>query len=105
MEAHREVAGEYAAAYEITLVISEHIFTILFTVELIMRLGAQGIKAYWPADEERRWNFLDMILVFFTGILTSWLIPGFCFIFGLDSNTDQWRILTVLRGMRLTRLV
>merc|ERR1719487_1616649 len=83
----------------------EHIFTALFTVELILRCRVYGIKIFMPHDPANFANFADAMLVIVTGIFFGWIMPILASMLGLPSESVVARTLTVLRAGRLLRLV
>lgn len=72
----------------------EHIFVLFFFVEWCLRMIAFG----WTWVFELN-NFMDTVLVFFTGILLKWVLEP------LGVDIGQYRMFTVLRALRLVRLV
>lgn len=74
--------------------LAEHVFTLIFVLELIVRFGSDG----WIWIMELM-NFFDFSLIVLTGVLPMWvLIP-------LGVQTDIIRPFQVLRVLRLIRLV
>jgi len=71
----------------------EHIFTLIFFGEWTLRILAFG----WVWAFELA-NFADTILVFGTGVLLKWVAEP------AGVNTGAFRIMTVLRALRLVRL-
>lgn len=82
--------GEEVMAF----MIMEHIFTTVFTLELIFRLLSDG----WIWITEFL-NFCDFGLIVVTGILPMWILGPL----GIKSNA--MRMLQVLRVLRLIKLV
>jgi len=74
--------------------IMEHLFTTIFTLELIFRFLSDGWV--WIVDFM---NFCDFMLIVVTGILPMWILgPA-----GIKSNA--MRMLQVLRVLRLIKLI
>jgi len=105
IQAHTMVAKEFGSQVEVALDASEQIFTVIFLIELLLRLKVHGCGAFWPSSAERRSNFMDMILVVLTGVLLSWVVPLVVLICGIDSNAEALRTVKVCRVIRLARLV
>lgn len=82
--------GDGASMFEIF----EHIFTAIFTIELILRFMADG----WIWIMEMV-NFMDFILIVVTGILPMWILGPL----GIKSNV--MRMMQVLRALRLVKLI
>lgn len=78
----------------IVVFVMEHIFTIVFTLELIVRLLADG----WIWLTEGM-NFFDFLLIVLTGILPMWVLGPL----GIKSN--EMRMVQILRVLRLVKLV
>jgi voltage-gated sodium channel len=74
--------------------IMEHIFTVVFTTELVLRLIADGWV--WLID---KMNFFDFLLIVTTGILPMWILGPL----GIKSNA--MRMISVLRVLRLIKLI
>lgn len=72
----------------------EHIFTVVFTLELIFRLLSDG----WVWLTETL-NFADFMLIVLTGILPMWILGP------LGIKSSAMRMLQVLRVLRLIKLV
>eukprot|EP00440_Ansanella_granifera_P004997 gb/GFBE01005417.1/.p1 GENE.gb/GFBE01005417.1/~~gb/GFBE01005417.1/.p1 ORF type:complete len:738 (+),score=175.70 gb/GFBE01005417.1/:1-2214(+) len=49
--------------------VSEHIFTTIFLIELVMKIGCWGLKYFCDA-----WNWMDAIIVV-AAVVDSWLVP------------------------------
>jgi len=80
---------------------SEHVFTAIFLIELVARTVVFGWKTYMPFGiHGSLFNFFDAFLVLVTGVCATWMLP----LVGAQ-NSDDWRILTMLRACRLMRLV
>jgi len=89
-----------AQAWRGVIPVSEHIFTVIFLLELILRTMVYGWRSFVPGLGGSVWNCLDAALVLVTGVIAVWVLPAFE---GLDAVTLQ--TLTVLRALRLVRLV
>jgi len=72
----------------------EHIFTLIFVLEFLLRTQAHGL-AYYTASAQ---NMADAALVWVTGVLMTWIIQP------LQWNVGPLRNLTVLRAFRLIRI-
>jgi hypothetical protein len=72
----------------------EHVLTTIFLLEIIWRLMADGWL--WLCKGS---NIADVCLIFFTGVLTLWVLEPL----GVDSPV--MRALQVLRVLRLVRLI
>lgn len=83
-------AGDSTNVYEIL----EHIFTVIFTFELIIRFVSDG----WIWIMEML-NFLDFLLIVVTGILPMWILGP------LGIKSSSMRMMQVLRALRLVKLV
>jgi len=104
LEAHKACDEEFGGhALQTLLDVAEHIFTGLFTIELISNIWLHGIRSIWPDTGENRWNFLDAFLVA-VGIVSAWLVPLFSVVSGLEAEGSTLRPLTVLRAVRIFRL-
>jgi len=105
LEVHEDINEEFSDWVIEALNLAEHIFTILFCIELLMRATANGCRSFLPSKNENWWNFLDALLVIFTGIIFTWIIPMLSIIIGFSGDSGVIRIFTVLRAVRLVRLV
>lgn len=76
------------------LEIAEHVFTAIFTIELILRFLSDG----WIWIMEFA-NFMDFILIVITGILPMWIMGP------LGIKSSIMRMMQVLRALRLVKLV
>lgn len=101
--AHAEIAE--TPPFEIVLVPLEHTFTVLFVVELGMRIAVHGCRTYLPTTKEYFWNFADGVLVFVTCFLFGAVIPIASRFYEFQTGATAVRILSVLRACRLLRLV
>lgn len=95
----------YSPGVVLCLQIGEHIFTSLFTIELILRWWVYGFKRFLPIRTDNMWNFLDAVLVIFAGIIMGWLIPFIAPLVGVDSDSSALQTLTIFRSVRLLRVV
>lgn len=73
-------------------VIMEHVFTALFTIELLVRLKVEGFASYF----HDRMNSLDFMLVMLS-ILDVWVLD-------LLGSQIELRVMSLLRTLRLLRL-
>lgn len=72
----------------------EHVFTAIFVLELGLRILVFGWV--WVLDFV---NFLDTVLIIFTGVLPMWILSP------MNLKSDFVRVLQVLRILRLVRLI
>lgn len=72
----------------------EHFFTAAFCIEAYIRIKGHG----WPWIFEF-YNFIDLMLIFVTGVLVMWIF----LLFGVESGFI--RNLQVLRLLRMVKLV
>lgn len=106
MEAQQLVEDTVDPTVAAFLVVTEHVFTALFSLELIGRVHTFGFASFNPVRMENLWNFMDAFLVIVTGVLFTWILPLMSLIFGVGGLDKGFvRILTVLRSARLLRLV
>jgi len=82
--------GDMASMFEIL----EHLFTAIFTIELILRFLADGW--IWIMQFV---NFMDFMLIVVTGILPMWILGP------LGIKSSIMRMMQVLRALRLVKLV
>eukprot|EP00930_Biecheleria_cincta_P012143 TRINITY_DN11554_c0_g1_i1.p1 TRINITY_DN11554_c0_g1~~TRINITY_DN11554_c0_g1_i1.p1 ORF type:complete len:558 (-),score=122.42 TRINITY_DN11554_c0_g1_i1:101-1774(-) len=97
---------EDVPSWQLTLAsASEHFFTAFFLLEFCLRVAFFGYQNYtpcWPGPTPRidvLWNLSDACLVWITGVGTVWVAP----VVGVD--VGRVRIMTMLRAIRLMRLV
>jgi len=95
-----EVMLGKAMNWEQPLKVLDHIFTFIFTVELILRLLILGWRSYLPRGDTLG-NFLDALIVVLTGIVPAWIMP----LLGISDTSGLLETLTVFRALRLMRLV
>lgn len=102
IEAEMRLGG--AADWEDFCRVSEHVFTAIFLLELILRVQALGWRSFLPVHGTGSiWplgNFLDGLLVLVTGVLVMWILPAM----GLNHGSFL-QTMTVLRACRLVRLI
>lgn len=91
IQASRDENDEEIPAFDIL----EHLFTAIFTIELILRLMSDGFLP-WICQAM---NFADFLLIVVTGIVPMWVMKPL----GIESNI--MRALQVLRVLRLIKLV
>lgn len=77
----------------------ELFFTAMFTVELVLRIIAQGGYFFSSKNEDKRWNMFDTTVV--CAALTEEVIA----IAGPTLGLSQVRILRVLRLVRIVRVI
>lgn len=108
LQAEQTVAGSLSDFYNVFFDVTEHFFTAIFTIELLMRLTVYGWRAFVPCSAQRHpdtwWHVMDSFLVVFTGILFSWVIPLMELIIGSKGEFSGIRTITTLRAARLLRL-
>lgn len=68
--------------------VSDIVFTIIFTIEMLIKMVAFGIRGYWRDN----WNKMDLLVVI-SGYMA--LLPGTA-----DSNVSSVRTIRVLRPLR-----
>lgn len=95
-----ELLLDKAKGAELVAQVSEHVITTLFCAELGLKLLVFGWRKYLPMPGTI-WNFLDALLVVFTGVIPVWIMP----ILRVTSAGSTLQTLTVLRALRLARLV
>eukprot|EP00930_Biecheleria_cincta_P018227 TRINITY_DN14271_c1_g1_i1.p1 TRINITY_DN14271_c1_g1~~TRINITY_DN14271_c1_g1_i1.p1 ORF type:complete len:590 (-),score=113.11 TRINITY_DN14271_c1_g1_i1:37-1806(-) len=83
----------------------EQTFVVIFTIEILLRWNAFGISHFMPFDTERALNFVDAMLVFFTGILISWIMPLLTTLVGGNFGAGILRTFSIFRAIRLLRIV
>lgn len=105
INAHGMVVDDYSDEAQRLLEISEQAFTALFTIELLLRLFVYGARSFSPVHPQNWGNFFDAILVVLTGIVPGYMLPLGSVIFGYENQSDTIQAFTVLRAMRLLRLV
>jgi len=105
VQAHRTVAPEVDPAIGIICDFSEHVFTALFTLECLIVFCVLGREAFSYKTNKGLINIADAALVFFTGILVTWLIPFILWIAGTSLSSPHLNMLMLLRVVRLARLV
>jgi len=88
------VSVDEGPVYELLFYL-EHAFTLIFTLELILRLLSDG----WIWIMEPM-NFMDFLLITITGILPMWILGPI----GIQSG-GAMRMMQVLRALRLIKLV
>eukprot|EP00927_Polykrikos_kofoidii_P082326 TRINITY_DN8165_c0_g1_i13.p1 TRINITY_DN8165_c0_g1~~TRINITY_DN8165_c0_g1_i13.p1 ORF type:complete len:689 (+),score=113.36 TRINITY_DN8165_c0_g1_i13:58-2124(+) len=106
MEAHGVVdPSAFNKDVLIGMEVSETVFSVLFTVEIALRLIVHGVKSFWPDTTEHRWNAMDAFLVIFTGSGFTLVIQPILGAAGMSDGTWGIRTLTVFRTIRLIRLM
>lgn len=103
--AHQLTTNQFSPHLMTVLESLEHFFVAVFLVELALKWRVFGRQAFVPVDSATRSNFSDMLLVLFTGLGFTWILPLCGLIFGFDSSAGPFKTLTVLRTIRLARLV
>jgi len=77
--------------------VAEHLFTTLFLLEVMVRLGVDGWTWLFSF-----YNFCDFMLIMVTGVLTMWILgPA-----GIESTfVRRFQVIRVLRLVRVVRAV
>lgn len=88
-----------------TLEVMEHLFTALFTFELVCRWWTYGYRRFLPTKLENSWNVMDFCLVVFAGIGIGWILPLCARFLNWDSEGGFLRTVMVFRSIRLLRVV
>jgi len=78
-------------------------FTVLFAIELLMRICIQGRYLFVSANPDIKWNVMDAILVLF-GLAEEILNRAFTVLKGAP-NLSSARILRLLRLVRVARVL
>eukprot|EP00929_Paragymnodinium_shiwhaense_P120875 TRINITY_DN92942_c0_g1_i1.p1 TRINITY_DN92942_c0_g1~~TRINITY_DN92942_c0_g1_i1.p1 ORF type:complete len:652 (+),score=179.80 TRINITY_DN92942_c0_g1_i1:155-2110(+) len=88
-------ASERAKTDDPTFVdLLEHVFTVLFVLEVVLRVMADGWIWIWGLT-----NLADFILIFGTGVVPLWILGP------MGIENEAIRVIQVLRVLRLIRLV
>lgn len=97
---------EDVPSWQLTIAsVAEHFFTAFFLLEFFLRVAFFGYQIYTPCCPgptplmDVFSNLCDAFLVWVTGVGTAWVAP----VVGID--VGRIRILTMLRAVRLMRLV
>ncbi|CAE6959928.1 unnamed protein product, partial [Symbiodinium natans] len=96
---------EHSAGLQLATEIAEHIFVVVFTVEIVLRTYVYSCRIYIPNSVEHLINLLDAVLVVITGIILAWVIPLIALIQGQPFGSGFLRTLSVFRAVRLLRIV
>jgi len=94
-----ETLLDHAQGWESFVAASEHIFTLLFAIELGLRFFILGWWSFVPGLGDTS-NFVDAMIVLISGVLIVWVLP----LIGIPPS-NALRTFTVLRACRLARLV
>lgn len=105
LEAEQDVKGPINNFSEGILMVSEHLFTAFFTIELMFKFAGYGCSAFTPSFPDGKWNIADVFLVLVTGVLFTWILPILSSIFDFDNEGGAVSTLTIFRSVRLLRLV
>ncbi|CAE8606447.1 unnamed protein product [Polarella glacialis] len=104
LEAHFDVqVGGTPPDLHLLLVVSEHIFTAIFTIELLFRVYRLGIRKFCPPSRENKWHVLDAVVVAL-GIYFAWFVP-LLVLAGVSLEFTAGRSLIALRTLRVLRLL
>jgi voltage-gated sodium channel len=79
--------------------IAENAFCTFFTFEVIIRFGSFSKKRHFIRDW---WLIFDLVLVF-SMVLETWLIPGVMWAMGLSSSSELGPV-SILRTMRMAKM-
>lgn len=75
-------------------IICEHLFTVIWSVEMVLRMYYQKFFGYFRS----KWNQMDFLLAWLS-IFDAWILPW------VGANNDALRRLSVLRVLRIIRIV
>uniref|UniRef100_A0A7S0FSV3 EF-hand domain-containing protein n=1 Tax=Pyrodinium bahamense TaxID=73915 RepID=A0A7S0FSV3_9DINO len=89
---------------EIALDIFEHIITLFFLIELLLRMRVYGWRTFLPTSSANIWNFMDAMLVLVVGVAFGWVWSLLRWAIGGGIQSGTLRAFTVLRAFRLARL-
>lgn len=103
--AHQVATNQFSATIMQAQEMAEHCFVAVFLLELMLKLKALGFRAYRPLDPQTRGSFFDAMLVITTGLLFTWILPLLGWLAGFDTSGGPFKTLSVLRTIRLARLV
>lgn len=84
-------------------VVIEQFFVAIFTIEMCSRMKVHGIQSFYPTRSPV--NFADAMLVIFTGIFFSWVIPFLSAVIGSGFGAGVLKTLSVFRAVRLLRII
>jgi len=105
VEAHESVQRDMRPWMVEVLAVAEHLFTILFLIELVLRATVFGCGYFSPTREGNLLVFFDALLVIFPGIVFTWVVPICAAIGGFNSGSETVRSFSVLRASRMLRMV
>lgn len=105
LEAEQIVKGPTSRLSEQALATTEHLFTALFSVELLCKYVGFGRKAFYPSFPDGNWNIADLLIVMVTGVLFTWILPLLALVLGFENDTGTLRTLLIFRSLRLFRMV
>jgi len=105
VEAHDLASSHFSEQVLFALNVCEHTFTAFFLLEFLMRVAAFGWRSLTPATPEGRSNLVDAFLAIVAGVFVTWVIPIIAVTLHFDGDNGPLRLLTMLRAIRLTRLV
>eukprot|EP00930_Biecheleria_cincta_P039965 TRINITY_DN27421_c0_g1_i1.p1 TRINITY_DN27421_c0_g1~~TRINITY_DN27421_c0_g1_i1.p1 ORF type:complete len:653 (+),score=129.58 TRINITY_DN27421_c0_g1_i1:40-1998(+) len=83
--------------------VMEQVFVAIFTIEMFCNLKVYGLGAFYPTVSPM--NFVDAMLVIFTGIFFSWVMPFLSAVIGSGFGAGVLRTLSVFRAIRLLRII
>mmetsp|Transcript_85837 Transcript_85837/g.277113 ORF Transcript_85837/g.277113 Transcript_85837/m.277113 type:complete len:727 (+) Transcript_85837:101-2281(+) len=108
MDAHIQVAENPDPIFKEAMEVCDHIFTLVFLLEFLMKcrvFGCRYFSPFSPDADANRFNFMDACLVFCTGVLFTWVLPLVGILLHIDMKNQAVLTLGVLRIARLARLV
>lgn len=105
IQAHEMVnPNTFSAGVKLSSSVLEHICTLVFFIEFLMRFYAYGWRSYIPTTAEGRGNLLDAVLAVVTGVIFTWVVPLVQLALGSRDSQSSANALTIVRVIRLTRL-
>jgi len=105
VEAHESVQHDTRPWMAEIFAVAEHVFTTLFSIELFLRATVNGCASFYPTRKRNFVNFIDALLVIVPGIFFTWVVPICAAIIGLNGKNETVRSFSVLRSIRLLRIV
>eukprot|EP00931_Biecheleriopsis_adriatica_P065985 TRINITY_DN40416_c0_g1_i1.p1 TRINITY_DN40416_c0_g1~~TRINITY_DN40416_c0_g1_i1.p1 ORF type:complete len:693 (+),score=97.87 TRINITY_DN40416_c0_g1_i1:232-2079(+) len=86
---------------------TDYIFTIIFVLELVVRLVGFGCYTYWVGSPDRAWNWFDFTIVTFStaDTLMTVILAGAATPLGNISVLRLLRIVRITRVLRIIRVM
>lgn len=88
-----------------------HVFLLIFTFELAIRMKRSGCWAFFASPDEWAWNWVDFFIVL-GGVIDQWMMPVHAFVlYMLGYTQPQTRsrslgqVMSILRMARLLRIL